>query len=717
MTSRSTLLRSGVVASALCGVLSLAPSVGLAREVRPAGAVVAPKPSGRVEQLVGRIDPLIAKHEGEVAVAVVNLDSGESLFRRADEPMSTASLIKLAVLIEAYRQDRAGLISLGDMTEVRAEDEVPGSGILTSHFSPGTRISLRDAARLMIVFSDNTATNLIIDRVGLQNVNDTTAALGCPDTRMHAKVFRGDTSIAPERSKRFGLGSITARQAVSLLARLHRRELWDAKACDEMLADLLACDDKLKVRRGLPPGAKWAHKTGSVNAVRTDAGLLETPGGTIALCILTSNNKDQSWDEQNDAELLCAEIGRAVYETFSRKADGTLLAAPSQPAGPLSLGANGDLVTDLQRTLNKVVGPSLGLSVDGDFGPATKAAVERLQREKGLEVTGIVGPETWAALGPIVTQDEPVPDPETLAKEAAALAVLPPEDPNAPPFVTCKAWAIGDAATGEILWNSNGEEPRHQASTTKIMCALVVLDLAAKDPAVLDEIVTFSKRADETPGSTAAVRAGEKVPVRELLYGLLLPSGNDAATAFAEHFGPRLEPAAEAFPGTDPNEPIERFVAEMNRTAARLGLKASSFRNPHGLSVDGHRASAADLVRLARAALEHETFRKVISTRLHGCTVEGEGGYKRNTRWENTNQLLGTTGYAGVKTGTTDAAGACLVSLGTDPAKASAPSDADRRLIIAVLGSTSPDARYTDTRNLFRWAWGQLGKSAVVGGQ
>jgi D-alanyl-D-alanine carboxypeptidase (penicillin-binding protein 5/6) len=250
-----------------------------------------------------------------------------------------------------------------------------------------------------------------------------------------------------------------------------------------------------------------------------------------------------------------------------------------------------------------------------------------------------------------------------------------------------------------------------------MMCALVVLDLAAKDPAVLDEVVTFSKRADETPGSTADVRAGEKAPVRELLYGLLLPSGNDAATAFAEHFGPRLEPPAEAFPGTDPNEPIERFVAEMNRTAARLGLKASSFRNPHGLSVDGHRASAADLVRLARAAMTHEMFRKVISTRLYGCTVDGEGGYKRNTRWENTNQLLATTGYAGVKTGTTDAAGACLVSLGIDPTKAGAPSDSDRRLIIAVLGATSPDARYTDTRNLFRWAWGKLGKGAAVGGE
>lgn len=714
MKSRCVSFGTGIAAVAVAAFLLS--SSAWAEVVRPAGPVVAPKPSARVDELAGRIDSLIAEHEGDVAVAVVNLDSGESLFRRADEPMPTASLIKLAVLIEAYRQDRAGAISLGDTTEVKAEDEVPGSGVLTPHFSPGTRISLRDAARLMIVFSDNTATNLIVDRVGLENVNATAAVLGCPDTRMHAKVYRGETSIAPERSKRFGLGSITARQAVSLFARLHRRELWDAKACDEMLADLAACDDKLKVRRGLPKGAKWAHKTGSVNAVRTDAGLLETPAGTVALCVLTENNKDQSWDEENDAELLCAEIGRAVYETFSQKGDAGL-AAPGTPAGPLALGANGPLVEDLQRTLNKVIGPSLGLGVDGDFGGVTKAAVERFQREKGLEVTGIVGPETWAALGPLVTQDEPVPAPEVLAKEAASLPVLPPDDPNSPPFVTCKGWAIGDAATGEILWHSNGEEPRPQASTTKIMCALVVLELAAKDPAVLDEVVTFSQRADDTPGSTAAVRAGEKVPVRELLYGLMLPSGNDAATAFAEHFGSRFDPPAEPVSGTDPNDPVERFVAEMNRTAARLGLKTASFRNPHGLTAEGHQSSPADLIRLARAALEHERFRQVISTRLYGTTVEGEGGYKRNTRWENTNQLLGTTGYFGVKTGTTDAAGACLVSLGVDPAKAASPSAGDRKLIVAVLGSSAPDARYVDTRNLFRWAWGQLGKGTAVGGE
>ena len=702
MTRCETRAIVGVSTLWLCCVLSAA---------RAEGQVVAPQPTPRAIELDRQIDALISRHQGDVAIAIQNLDTGESVFRRASEPMPTASLIKLAVLIEAYRQDHEGLISLDDEIVLRDEDKVPGSGILTSHFSAGTKITLRDAIRLMIVFSDNTATNLVLDKIGLQSVNDTMKSLGCPDTSIHAKVFRGETSIAPERSKQFGLGSITARQAVSLLARLHRKELVDAKACDAMRADLLACDDKLKVRRGLPPGAKWAHKTGSVNAVRTDAGLLETPAGTVAICILTANNKDTSWGDENDAEILCGRIGKAIYATFSRRSDGTSLEKETTPS-PLALGANGDLVADLQRTLNAVMSPPPELSVDGDFGPATEGVVKRFQREKGFDASGIVDEGTWKALGPIVTDEKPVPSPQEISREAAELPVAPPDDLDAPPYVTAAGWAIADADSGQVLWHSQGDVPRDMASTTKILCALVVLNLAVKDPSVLDEIVTISDIADRTPGSTADVRAGEKIPVRELLFGLLLPSGNDAARAFAEHFGPRLAPPEEYASGSDPSDPAERFVAEMNRTAKRMSLTAR-FRNPHGLTAEGHKASPIDLIQIARAALEHELFRDVIHTRLHGYTVTGPGGYQRNCRWENTNKLLGIEGYAGVKTGTTDAAGACLVSLAEAPPQFKQGPIADRKLIIALLGATSSDGRYTDTRNLFRWAWKQLADQTV----
>ena len=223
--------------------------------------------------------------------------------------MPTASLIKFPVMIAAYDAVEKGKLSLDERIELKADDKVPGSGVLTSHFSPGTTISLRDAIHLMIVYSDNTATNLVLDKLGLPATNEVMESLGCGDTRINSKVFRRDTSIAPERSTKFGLGSTSARDMVKLCQLLYERKLVSEKACEQMLEHMFACDDKLKVPRSLPTGTRVAHKTGSVNASRTDAGIMETPSGPIAFCILTTNNKDETWTNDNEGDLFCAEIG------------------------------------------------------------------------------------------------------------------------------------------------------------------------------------------------------------------------------------------------------------------------------------------------------------------------------------------------------------------------------------------------------------------------
>ena len=184
------------------------------------------------------------------------------------------------------------------------------------------------------------------------------------------------------------------------------------------------------------------------------------------------------------------------------------------------------------------------------------------------------------------------------------------------------------------------------------MTALVVVRLMAKDPKVGDEVVTFSRRADRTVGSSSEVREGERLPVRELLYGLLLPSGNDASVAFAEHFGGRLKPPAD---GTKKDDPFARFIAEMNRVAAELGLHETHFENPNGLPAPTHRSSARDLARLARHALTEPAFAAVVSTRKRGGTLVDGEGKRRNVVWTNTNHLLDIEGYDGVKTGTTQA--------------------------------------------------------------
>jgi D-alanyl-D-alanine carboxypeptidase (penicillin-binding protein 5/6) len=187
--------------------------------------------------------------------------------------------------------------------------------------------------------------------------------------------------------------------------------------------------------------------------------------------------------------------------------------------------------------------------------------------------------------------------------------------------------------------------------------------------------------------------------VKELLFGLMLPSGNDASVSFAEHFGERL--ADKTAEGGDAVSAYDSFIAAMNRKAEEIGMKDTHFNNPHGLPSAGHKTTARDLAHLGFESYKLPGFRELVSTPQHGYTVDSVSGYKRNIVWRNTNQLLRTEGYDGIKTGTTGAAGSCLVS--------TAERDG-RRLIVVVLGSTSTDARYTDTRNLFRWAWKDLVK-------
>ena len=220
-----------------------------------------------------------------------------------------------------------------------------------------------------------------------------------------------------------------------------------------------------KIPRDLPTDVKVAHKTGAVSNSRTDAGIIEAPTGRIAICILTNDNKDRGWTDDNAAHVLCGKIARAAYDHFNP--DGQ---PPDDGPQVLRIGADGELVEALQRTLNVRLKPSHNLGIDGDFGPATQGAVTAFQTQSGLPATGDVDAATWKALGTLITEDAPVADPSLVNSE-----VLPRDPPQAlgdPPRVTCKAWAIGDGQTGELLWGHNESEALHPASTTKIMTGI-----------------------------------------------------------------------------------------------------------------------------------------------------------------------------------------------------------------------------------------------------
>jgi serine-type D-Ala-D-Ala carboxypeptidase (penicillin-binding protein 5/6) len=267
---------------------------------------------------------------------------------------------------------------------------------------------------------------------------------------------------------------------------------------------------------------------------------------------------------------------------------------------------------------------------------------------------------------------------------------MPADRPDGPPVVSAKGWAVADGTTGAILASADPPEPVAIASVTKIMTAWLVLKLAAADPKVLDEVVTFSAKADQTGGTTADLKVGERVAVRDLLYGLMLPSGNDAARAFAEHFAGRFPPPE----GKADPDPAAPFIAAMNKEAAALKMTNTRYIDPHGLGLN--RSTPRDLAALAGACLRNELFRTIVNTRRHTATITAPDRTTRTVVWNNTNRLLGIEGYDGVKTGTTTAAGYCLVG--------SARREGGHRIVV-VLGATSNDSRYTDTRNLFRWAW------------
>jgi D-alanyl-D-alanine carboxypeptidase (penicillin-binding protein 5/6) len=279
----------------------------------------------------------------------------------------------------------------------------------------------------------------------------------------------------------------------------------------------------------------------------------------------------------------------------------------------------------------------------------------------------------------------------------AAEQPLPARQPadriDGPPVVSAKAWAIADGKSGRLLWGAREAVPLSMASTTKIMTAWLVVQLAGRNPKVLDEVIAISERAAKTTGSSAGIRPGDRFVARDLLYGLLLPSGNDAAVALAEHFGDRHRP------GNDPTPPLTAFVAEMNRQAKTLRMGETRYFDPHGLGKN--QTSARDLTTLASNGMQNPLFRQYVQTRRHRCEAQGAKDQKRTVVWNNTNRLLEIEGYDGIKTGTTNAAGFCLVASGRHN------SD---HLLVVVLGATSNDSRYVDTRNLFRWAWSQRGR-------
>jgi beta-lactamase class A len=279
------------------------------------------------EPLRRALEEIIRPYEGTVGVSIQDLATGRGLSIRGGEKFPSASLIKVSVLVALLDEVRRGTIRLDDPITMIARDQVGGSGVL-QHFHSGLQITVEDAARLMIIISDNTATNLLLDKVPMRAVWAKMDSLGLPATRIHSKTFLRTTSVAMDSSVRYGVGVTTPDETVRLFALLYRGGAVSPEMDSLALAILGQNADWNKLVRWLPAGAVAAHKTGDVEQARNDCGILYGPDTPVAVCVMTRDNRDTSYAPDNAANLLMARIGVEVYRFYN----------PSAPAAVVPVG-------------------------------------------------------------------------------------------------------------------------------------------------------------------------------------------------------------------------------------------------------------------------------------------------------------------------------------------------------------------------------------------
>lgn len=247
-----------------------------------------------------KIQAALFGFEGKAWIYAKNLDTGKDYALRADEQTRTASTIKLAIMAETFHQVAQGKLKWDDPIELTKEKKQGGSGILFE-FSDGTKIDLQTALHLMIVVSDNTATNLVLDEVGTDNVNDFMDSLGLPDIKSMRKIGGGNESkaYADPRNKLFGLGRSSPRQMVRLIEMMDNGDLVSKDASAEMIAILKRQQYKDGIGRGVADTIPVASKSGALDRFRADVGIIYTRRGRIAMEIVLDDMRVVAYDQEN----------------------------------------------------------------------------------------------------------------------------------------------------------------------------------------------------------------------------------------------------------------------------------------------------------------------------------------------------------------------------------------------------------------------------------
>ena len=296
-----------------------------------------------------QLQAIAAAHHGKVTLFAHNLKTGQTAALLPDDPVKTASVIKLAILLDAAEQIRAGKASLDEQLTLTKPNQVDGSGVLALMDTP-MALTLRDDLTLMVVLSDNTATNVAIDRLGLEHINATIHAVGLKSTYLYKKASLPPIGPVPADQPRFGLGKTTAREMASIMQRFATCTLaldgsaqlpGDGRLCGALLHMLRGQQDRDSIPRYLETldtsesGSAIANKTGALNDVRNDVALIATNAGPVVIAAFTQENKDQRWTGDNEAEQTLGKLAKAVIDRWSPSgldADGFNWDDPGVPA-------------------------------------------------------------------------------------------------------------------------------------------------------------------------------------------------------------------------------------------------------------------------------------------------------------------------------------------------------------------------------------------------
>jgi beta-lactamase class A len=353
--------------SFLAGVLVTWGTLASLHGVAQASAEPKPAKASLETALEAQLRDLAQAHHGKVALYATQLNTGRTVALDADTVVQTASVIKLTILFEAMEQVRAGKAHWDDKITLQPGDAVSGSGLLLFLDTPHT-LTLKDVLTLMVIMSDNTATNLAIDKIGLDAVNSRIAWMGLKDTHLYKKIGKPATEVMPADQPKYGLGKTTPAEMAEVMERIGlcrldgpgRLPVRDGKpAAASALSDgdTAICGVAMKMLRNqfyrdtIPrylekldtteSGGGTASKTGSLNAVRADVAIVAGKTGPMVLSVFTYDNRDMGWTVDNEGELTIAKMARAIVEAWSPGGiDGKTLVPglglPGSIAGPES---------------------------------------------------------------------------------------------------------------------------------------------------------------------------------------------------------------------------------------------------------------------------------------------------------------------------------------------------------------------------------------------